>query len=60
MNIFTSQDIFLIEGINTPGCMSLIVRTIYLRERIFMVADTELIQLIPYLIQPPGSIPGVG
>ena len=44
----------------TLGSMSLLNCEFYQRGRVSRVADTELIQLIAYLIRPPGSIPGVG
>ena len=40
--------------------MNLLNSGIYQRERLTMIADTELILLIAHLIWPPNSIPGVG
>ena len=40
--------------------MNLLNCEIYQRERVYRVADIELILLIAHLIQPLGSIPGVG
>ena len=40
--------------------MSLLNCETYQQGRVTSIADTEPILLIAHLIQPPGSIPGVG